>query len=271
VPALFSDVDTGIPRAKFATNTVAVVVGVERYERAAPVPFARHDAAVFREYASALFGAGDDPLRSALRTDDEVTGNELHRLFDAGGWLSRQVDGATDVVVYFAGRSVTDPRSGAPYLLPNDGDPNYPAQSAYALRDLYARLAALPARSVTVFLDAALTAGTIDDGVAHGGARGIVVSLEHPALRSPTMAVFAASTATQSANALPSQQHGLFTYWLLAGLRGGADTNVDGAISIAELEQFLMRRVPPDAARLDREQTPSVVARDRQRTLVQFR
>ncbi|MBI3568247.1 MAG: hypothetical protein HY084_08625, partial [Gemmatimonadetes bacterium] len=140
---LVADVDTGIPRGMVRRNVVAVVLGAERYEHAPAVPFARRDASVFREYASRLFGIGDDADRLFFRTDDELTGGELRKAFAAGGWLSRRVDAGTDVIVYFAGHGVADLKTHAPYLLPNDADPNFPAQTGYALAELYERLAAL--------------------------------------------------------------------------------------------------------------------------------
>jgi hypothetical protein len=270
-PPLVVDVDTGITLAPARPNAVAVVLGVERYERAPGAAFARRDAAVFREYAARAFGIGDDPSRLYFRTDDEVTGGELRKLFGDGGWLSRRVTPETDVIVYWAGHGQTDLRTKGAYLLPNDADPNYPAQTGLALTELYERLAALKARSVVVFLDACFSGSTREGGALLAGARGVVVSLEHPALRSATMAVFSAATGTQVANAWPERQHGVFTYWLLKGLRGEADADVNGAVTVEELGRFVGGRVARSAAALDREQTPQVVARDRAWTVVRLR
>jgi hypothetical protein len=267
--ALVVDVDTGVPRPVSRGHTVAVVLGVERYQRTLAAPFARHDAAVFREYAAGLLGIGDDPNRLFFRTDDEVTGGELHKVFDTGGWLSRRVTAETDVILYFAGHGVADLKTHAPFLLPNDADPNYPAQTGYALNELYERLAALGARSVTVFIDACFSGSTRDGTSLYAGARDVVVSVEHPALRSETMAVFTASSGAQFASVAPDRQHGLFTYWVLKGLRGDADADADHRISVGELGQYIRARVSDDAARQDREQQPEMVARNKLRTIVE--
>lgn len=268
---LVVDVDTGITRAPARPLSVAVVLGVERYERVPPAAFARHDASVFREYAQQVFGIGDDPSRLYFRTDDEVTGGELRKLFADGGWLSRRVTAETDLVVYWAGHGQTDLQTRTAYLLPNDADPNYPAQTGLALTELYHRLAALKARSVVVFIDACFSGSTREGAALLAGARGAVVSVEHPALRSATMAVFSAATGEQVANAWPAQQHGVFTYWLLKGLRGDADTDADGVIRVDELDRFVRGRVVQSAAGLDREQTPQVVARDKAWAVVRLR
>ncbi len=267
-PALVSPVDTGIPRAPTRANVVAVVLGVERYEHAPETPLARRDAAVFREYARNVFGIGDDDSRLLFRTDDEVSGTELRRTFGEGGWLARRVSPGTDVVVYWAGHGVTDPKTRKAYLLPNDGDPAYPAQTGLALDELYERLAALGARSVTVFVDACFSGRSRDGGAIMAGTRGVVVSLEHPALRAKNMSVFSAASGDQLANAWPEGQHGVFTYSLLAGLRGGADADHDGTVTAGELAAFIAREVPRTAARIDREQTPEFVSRDPARAVV---
>jgi hypothetical protein len=270
-PTLVPAVDTGIPRAPVRTNVIAVALGVERYERGPAAQFARHDAAVFRAYAQRTLGVGDDPARLYARSDDEVTSAELHKLFDADGWLARRVTAETDLVIYFAGHGATDPKTRTSYILPNDADPNYPAQTGFALTVLYERLATLHARSVTVFIDACFSGLSRSGEQLQPGARGVVVSVEHPALRQPGMAVFTAAGAAQIANAWPAQQHGVFTYWLLAGLRGGADADRDGAVSVAELSRFLTTNVPRTAASIDREQSPTIVTRDSTRALVRFK
>ncbi|MGH7250865.1 MAG: hypothetical protein ACREIK_03330, partial [Nitrospiraceae bacterium] len=62
-------------------------------------------------------------------------------------------------------------------------------------------------------------------------------------------------------NALESDKHrhGLFTYYLLRGLRGEADANHDGEVTLGELTAFLRESVPA-AARSDfrQEQHPLV-------------
>jgi len=122
-----------------------------------------------------------------------------------------------------------------------------------------------------VFIDACFSGLTRSGGALRVGTRGVVVSLEHPALRSETMAVFSAAAGEQVASSWPQRQHGLFTYWLLRGLRGDADESGDGAVSVGELGRFIHDNVSRTAATLDREQTSQLVARDTTRLLVWLR
>ena len=268
-PPLVVDVDTGVPRThRPAVNAVAVVLGVERYDRLPAVSFAARDAAVFRDYAVRTFGVRDDAEHLYYALDGNVSGTALRKLFSADGWLARRVTPEADVIVYWAGHGGPDLRTRAPFLLPADADANYPTQTGYALRELYERLAALGARSVTVFLDACFSGWTRDAEQLLAGARDIAVSVENPVLTNDRMAVFAASAGNQVSSAWPSMRHGLFTYFLLKGLRGAADTDGTPGVTVGELDAYLRREVPPQAGRLDREQRPQLTAVKTDRVLV---
>ncbi|MFZ1108755.1 MAG: PDZ domain-containing protein [Rhodomicrobium sp.] len=54
----------------------------------------------------------------------------------------------------------------------------------------------------------------------------------------------------------PEFKHGLFTYALVEGLGGAADANHDGRVDTAELAEYLRKRVPELAAKLQGEQEP---------------
>ena len=268
-PPLVVDVDTGVPRTHAPPpNAVAVVLGVERYERLPGVSFAARDAATFREYAVRTFGVRDDPEHLYYGLDADVTGTALRKVFGAEGWLARRITPETDVIVYWAGHGGPDLATRAPYLLPSDADANYPVQTGYSLRELYQRLAALNARSVTVFLDACFSGWTRDAGQLLAGARDVSVSIENPVLTNDRMSVFAASAGNQVSSAWPAMRHGLFTYFLLKGLRGAADTDGVPGVSVGELDAYLRREVPVQAGRLDREQKPQLTSVKTDRVLV---
>jgi uncharacterized caspase-like protein len=176
----------------------------------------------------------------------------------------------TDLYVFFSGHGAPDVKTRAPYLLPADADAAYPRETGYALAQLYAQLARLDVRTVTVFLDACFTGATRTSGTLFSGARPIVISVEHPALLRDNFTVFAAAGGDQIASDYPSKRHGLFTYFSLLGLRGAADADSDRTVTVTELEQYLRREVPRAAGSLDREQTPVVIARNKDRAIVRL-
>ena len=55
------------------------------------------------------------------------------------------------------------------------------------------------------------------------------------------------------------QRHGLFTYYLLRGLRGEADLNRNGEVTIGEVTDYLTRKIPTAARNtFKQEQQPQV-------------
>jgi hypothetical protein len=270
-PSLLDEVERDIPRAAEPNpDAIAVVIGVERYATLPTARFASRDAQLFRRYATAAFGVPDDRNHLYVRTDADATGNEFRKLFGDEGWLARRVKSTTDLYVYFSGHGVPDVKTRSPYLLPTDADAAYPRETGYALNVLYQQLARLNVRAVTVFLDACFTGATRSSGTLFNGARPIVISIEQPALLRDNFAVIAAAGGDQIASDYPAKRHGLFTYFTLLGLHGAADTDADGAVTVGELEGYLRKNVPSMAGTLDREQTPIVIARNKDRVVVRL-
>ena len=61
--------------------------------------------------------------------------------------------------------------------------------------------------------------------------------------RSKGRAIITASRPAEVSIELPELGHGLFTYYLLQGLRGAADLNRDGIVSLQELYEYVEQQV----------------------------
>lgn len=91
-----------------------------------------------------------------------------------------------------------------------------------------------------------------------------------PVIQSDKLTVFSASSGTQISSGYPDKKHGLFTYFLLKGLRGEADANQDKTLTMAELESYLKDNVGKAAGLLDLEQIPQVRSRDKAKVIVRY-
>jgi hypothetical protein len=56
---------------------------------------------------------------------------------------------------------------------------------------------------------------------------------------------------------LQDKKHGIFSYWLMKGLQGNADTDSDSFITHNELRAYLDENVSSSAYDIDREQNPT--------------
>lgn len=270
--AMQADVDINgafTTRAPLNDRALAVVFGIDRYRSLPPARFAARDALSMQRHLGALFGVPDDAEHMFVRADADASGAEFRKVLGATGWLARRATEQSDIVIYYAGHGVAT-SDGQPMLLPWDADANYARETGIPLSEVYEALARIPARTITIILDACFTGLTRSGAPLVEGTRPIVLSVEHPALLRDGMTLFAAGQGPQSAGDLPLQRHGLFSYWMMRGLRGEADANGDARLTIGELESFATREVSRGAARQDREQRPLVIARDTSRVLLRL-
>jgi hypothetical protein len=249
-------VDVDMPPKTSMNNpdALAVVIGVESYQYVPDATFAYNDAEVFREYLAETMGMKRQRIK--LATNSKATQAELSKLLGPNGWLARNITkGKSDVVVYFSGHGIASPDAKSSGLLPHDVDPNYSV--GLQTTQLYQDLAAMGAKSVTVFLDACFTGQTRNSEMLIANARPIVIKPVAAGVPDNVTVISAASGA-QISGALEEKEHGLFTYYLLKGLGGDADSNKDKSINISELKSFVSSKVKEQAALNGREQTPEI-------------
>ena len=233
----------------------ALVVGVQDYADLPEAAFARRDARLVAAHLHRLLGVPRDQIVTV--TDSRATKAALQ------GYLRRYLPANLApegrLYVYYSGHGFPDPGSGRPYLVPHDGNPRFLADSSYALEDFYADLAAIPASETVVFLDACFSGTARDPGQQLiPGMRPGLLTVRHPAGPSGRVVSLSSATASQVSLSLNSAGHGLFTYFLLRGLRGEADADGDGAVDLLELYGFTARRVGQQSRRLGFEQSPEL-------------
>jgi hypothetical protein len=265
---VLSDVDKDIPKTNIdGKNTLAIIVGIEDYKYAPSVEFASNDARIFYQYAKSVFGI---PERNIYyRINDGATSGEFNKIFADDGWISRRLKKEqTDVIVYYSGHGAPDSKSEKGFLIPYDIDPNY-ANTGVSLDKIYSSLSKLKAKSVTLFIDACFSGESRSQEMLIAGIRPISVKIKNPILTSENMAVFSASTGEQYSSAYPEKQHGLFTYFLLKGLKGCAKGS-DKEITLYELQNYIYNNVSQTAGYLDREQNPTFIGKNKSRVLLKY-
>lgn len=192
----------------------AVVIGIERYRRDLPLAhFAANDARTVATYLSRALGFPAENVVTLI--NDGATKSDLEKYLNQ--WLKNRTERDDSIVIYYSGHGAPNPVTGDAYLLPFDGDPAYIKQTGYPLKELYAALGKLPAREVMVILDSCFS-GAGGRSVLARGARPLV-HVSQVSRLPPNMTVLAASAANQISQTHWKEGHGLFTYFLLKGMR----------------------------------------------------
>jgi len=230
----------------------AVVVGIEHYQNLPAAEFADRDAESVKNYLLAL---GYPERNIVLLTDDRATRTGLVKEIES--WLPDNVDAKSTVFFYYSGHGAPDVESGAAYLVPWDGDPEYLSDTAYPLSRLYKELSALPAKHVVVALDSCFS-GAGGRSVLASGVRPLVTEVDEGFVGdNGKITALSASRANQVSGDLPQAGHGLFTYYFLKGLNGGA-LDASGHVTLESLYRYVLPRVQDAARRVNRDQAPQL-------------
>ena len=213
------------------------------------MPFAANDGKMFEAYCQQTLGIPGQNIRTVT----DATLNDMKFQID---WL-RQVmqtfNGEARAIIYYAGHGVPDEQNHNSFLLPIDGYVGN-TSSAYSLEEFYKTLSSLPARSVTVFLDACFS-GTRRDGKMLASARGVAVKAK-ACTPQGSMVVFSAAQGDETAYPYQDQQHGMFTYYLLKKLK-----ETKGEATLGDLSDYVTQEVKRQSIiQNNKIQTPTVTA-----------
>ena len=268
IPDLIIDIEQNIPQSsKKNINALAIIFGIENYRNISNVNFAFRDATIMKEYFSNTIGIPKEQIY--FRANDEVTLGEFRKIFSDKGWLDKRViENETDIYFYYAGHGAPAIKEEKAFLIPSDGDPNYPVQTGYSLEVVFENLSKLNANSVTVFLDACFTGANRENEMLLAGARPVSIQLKNNYVNNVT--VFSATSNNEISSSYPKNKHGLFSYFLMKGMQGKADTNKDNKLTINELFDYTKKNVSRIAGTLDREQTPQLECLEPEKIIINY-
>ncbi len=248
-------------------DDIAVIIGNADYGKLARdipnVGPAYADAESFKRYVIEALGIREGniiDLRDATGSQmSRVFGNERRpkgQLFD---WVR---PGRSNVIIYYAGHGAPSGEDGSAYLVPSDADAARIDINGFPLNTFYQNLSQLPAKSITVVLEACFS------GAAEGGSvisNASPVFLKAKGVKVPkNVTVIAAGGANQMASWEEDKSHGLFTKYYLMGMSGEADVkpygNRDGKVDYTELDAYLKDTLTYYARRYyGRDQTARIV------------
>ncbi|MEW6616208.1 MAG: ankyrin repeat domain-containing protein [Thermodesulfobacteriota bacterium] len=256
-PSVQTDVDE-LPaiKAKPNKNSYAIVIGIEQYRQKLPkADFAVHDAKIMTDYLTKVMGYPEENVVTLI--NDRALKSDMEKYFEK--WLSNNVEKDSTVFVYYSGHGAPNPKTGDAYLVPYDGDPSFIDQTGYSIKRLYESLGKLQAKEIIVALDSCFS-GAGGRSVIAKGARPLVITMETLVIPSK-IAVLSAASGDQISSTYEEKGHGLFTYFMLKGIKGEGDTNGDGKIEIGELFNYIKPQVELIARKVyNNEQLPQMIA-----------
>src|SRR5207247_2599819 len=140
-------------------------------------------------------------------------------------WLKGRMTSKDVAVFFFAGHGVRDEQREF-YLLPLDGDPKKPAETAVSRQELKRKLQAIPGK-VLVLLDA-----------CHSGAIGLLFDDVSRELSDEDCGVVVMCAARPRQPAIEKDGNGYFTRSLVGGLSGKAPKR-EGCVYVHSLQYYV--------------------------------
>ncbi len=222
------------------TNDWALIIGIEDYPHLPKVKYAKRDALAVREYFYRILGVPEENIFFLLNQDATKARIEGH----IKKIIPNSVLKDSTLYIYFAGHGAPDLEDEEPYLIPFDADIQFIRQSGYKLRDFYNDLDELNIKRIYVFLDSCFSGvASRDTKMLNDDMRPGILHIKDVQLATDGVIALSASSSEQISNAYNEMKHGLFTYFLLLGMKGDADENYDNYISVNEIYDYVKKNV----------------------------
>ena len=216
---------------------VALVIGVSDYQFVRKLTSSTRDAQAFYDLLIHQFKF--DPLSITFLTDDPGTPEKQRPSYTylkhAVSTFLQRVDANSEVVFFYSGHGI---RTGdEDYLVPLDADPQDIAGSCISYDRLKRQLETKTPRRALLITDACRSLnqakGDTGTGFGQGGASDL-----------PQIAELVSCQPTQVSWEGTDFQQGVFTHYLLAGLKGEPEASTaDGMVTFDSLQQFVRGKV----------------------------
>jgi tetratricopeptide (TPR) repeat protein/uncharacterized caspase-like protein len=226
----------------------AVVIGVSNYKNLPPkdqLEFAHRDASDFADFLRTPNGGGFPSNQLMLLTNQTATLSAMRSAL--GTTLPRSVESDDMVIIFFAGHGVVE-GAGDGYLLAHDSDPQNLYATALQISELNRIVTErLKARTVILITDACHS-GRLGWTSRSAGESAALVNRYLDEVGKSGKGIFRLLASRADQLSYEDKRfgggHGAFTWYLLEGLKGKADRDVDGFVRVGELLDYLSETVP---------------------------
>lgn len=220
-------------------TTRAVIIGISNYEdeHIPDLHFAHRDAEAMAEFLASAAGGETSPENIKLLLNEKATRGEIATAFY---WLVGESKAGDRAIIYFSGHGDMENRilMDQGYLLAYDARAsNYMGSGTYAVEMLQKVVKALSQNVEVIMITDACRSGKL----AGSETGGVAATTQGLAQQFANEIKILSCEPNQAS--LESEQwgggRGIFSYFLIDGLKGMADRNEDLKVNLGEIYQFL--------------------------------
>ena len=237
-----------VVREKERGKIWAVVIGINQYQNTRDLKYAVNDAEAFKKYLKEYIGMPDENI--FLLTDQKATKDNIESLL--GTHIKRKASKDDSVIIFYAGHGAVETDPGNPdgdgfekYLLPYNADLNDLYSSSISMDDVKKIFQRIQSERLIFIADTCYSGAS--------GGRTMLAYKTRATLsekfferisKGKGRVIISACSANEISKEDDSLKHGIFSFYLLEGLKGKADFDGDEIITVSELFSFLSRKVP---------------------------
>ena len=300
-PTTDHELAVGIPKVSFDRGIIGIVLGNQKFwdPGISGRSLTNENVKIVRDYFHDLYGLDDHAILPSQYWffNDGISSKDFQAIFDPDlGYIKKKIETSLeyagqkslDLILYFSGEGTTF--NGEKCLIPYDADPKND-YSFYSVNEMYKNLAKLQEMpsvgEITLFMDVDFNNPAFDQNIVKvvkeeddpkskkkkkkkkkGKPEEPIVKLPMEIKPPEGITAFYASNTTQITYKHPDMDNGIFTYYLLRGMKGEAD-NGDKEVTVAELHDYISKHVQDTTSKLyqDLPQVPQLFTSNPDRVL----
>lgn len=219
----------------------AILVGVNKYDDTKNIRSLRYAVADVTEIRNILHDRKFVPYKKSyiyLLTDDSTRKPTRNNVLESLRLVGDRTQPNDTILFYFSGHGIED--EGASYLLPSDTNINILTDSAIALRNVHKKLSESKAKIQVMILDACHSGGVRKDkGIGSSASKEFTERLRNLLLSAEGRVVLSSCSVSESSYEISDKGHGVYSYFLMEALRGKADKDHDGFVTVNEAHRYV--------------------------------
>ena len=237
-----------IVRIKDRGKIWAAVIGINQYKKTRWLKYAVNDANAFKDYLESNLQLPSNQIFSI--TDQEATKDNI--LSTLGTKLRRKASTEDTVIIFFAGHGAVEADPINPdgdgfekYLLPHDAHLQDLYSTSISMNDIRTIFTRIHADRLIFIADTCYSGASGGRTMMAAKTRANLSDKFYERIsKGKGRVIISSCSANEISKEDDNLQHGVFSYYMLEGLKGRADQDGDGVITVSELFSYLSKKVP---------------------------
>ena len=241
-----------VTKVKARGDIWAIVIGINQYQNTRNLKYAVNDARAFKDYLKDYVDIPDE--RIFYLANQDATKSRIESLL--GTTIKRKASRDDTVIIFYAGHGAVEPDPSnldgdgfEKYLLPHDADLEDLYSTSISMNNIRTIFTRIRADRLIFIADTCYSGASGGRTMMATKTRANLSDKFYERIsKGKGRVIISSCSANEISKEDDNLQHGVFSYYMLEGLKGRADQDGDGIITVSELFSYITRKVPQASA-----------------------